>query len=63
MASGGRGDYVVVVMHVGGFNALDIKLVVQREPPTGKAWFHAGNVLPNEEPIDAAVRELFEEPA
>jgi ADP-ribose pyrophosphatase YjhB (NUDIX family) len=38
-----------------------VKLVLQREPRTGKTWFPAGSVLPNEELVDAAVRELHEE--
>jgi 8-oxo-dGTP pyrophosphatase MutT (NUDIX family) len=40
---------------------VDIKLVLQREPRTGKAWFPSGIVLPNEEHVDADVRELFEQ--
>jgi ADP-ribose pyrophosphatase YjhB (NUDIX family) len=39
----------------------DIKLVLQREPRPGKTWFPAGSVTANEEPVDAAVRELHEE--
>jgi ADP-ribose pyrophosphatase YjhB (NUDIX family) len=35
--------------------------VFQREPRSGKTWFPAGSVLPNEEPIDVALRELHEE--
>jgi ADP-ribose pyrophosphatase YjhB (NUDIX family) len=35
--------------------------VLQREPRTGKTWFPAGSVTTNEEPVDAAVRELHEE--
>ena len=38
-----------------------MKLVLQREPRTGKTWFPADSVLPNEEHADAAVRELHEE--
>jgi 8-oxo-dGTP pyrophosphatase MutT (NUDIX family) len=38
-----------------------VKLVLQREPRTGKTWFPAGSVLPNEEPADSVVRELHEE--
>jgi 8-oxo-dGTP pyrophosphatase MutT (NUDIX family) len=40
---------------------IDVKLVLQREPRTGKTWFPAGSVTANEEPVDAAVRELREE--
>jgi ADP-ribose pyrophosphatase YjhB (NUDIX family) len=35
--------------------------VLQREPHTGKIWFPAGTVASNEEPVDAAVRELHKE--
>jgi ADP-ribose pyrophosphatase YjhB (NUDIX family) len=35
--------------------------VLQRKPRSGKAWFPAGNVyLPDEEHVDAVVRDLFE---
>jgi 8-oxo-dGTP pyrophosphatase MutT (NUDIX family) len=51
----------VVVIHVGGTKLSDVKLVLQREPRTGTTWFPASSVLPNEEPIDAAVREIHEE--
>jgi ADP-ribose pyrophosphatase YjhB (NUDIX family) len=61
MASLGPGHYVVLVIHVGGTKPSDLKLVLQREPRSGKAWFPSGSVLPNEEPVDAAVRELHEE--
>jgi 8-oxo-dGTP pyrophosphatase MutT (NUDIX family) len=61
MASLGPGRYVVVVIHVGGTKLSNVKLVLQREPRTGKTWFPAGSVRANEEPIDAAVRELHEE--
>jgi 8-oxo-dGTP pyrophosphatase MutT (NUDIX family) len=61
MASIGSGHYVVVVIHVGGTKLSDVKLVLQREPRTGKTWFPAGSVLPNEEHVDAAIRELHEE--
>jgi 8-oxo-dGTP pyrophosphatase MutT (NUDIX family) len=61
MASVGLGNYVVVVLLVGGSKAFGTKLVLQREPRTRKAWFHAGSFLPNEELLDVAVRELFEE--
>jgi ADP-ribose pyrophosphatase YjhB (NUDIX family) len=60
MASLGPGHYVMLVIHVGGSKSLDLKLVFQREPRSGKTWFHAGSILPNEEPVDAAVRELHE---
>ena len=61
MASLGAGHYVVLVIHVGGTKRSDLKLVFQREPRTGRTWFPAGSVLPNEEPVDAAIRELHEE--
>jgi 8-oxo-dGTP pyrophosphatase MutT (NUDIX family) len=51
----------VVVLHVGGSKAFDIKIVLQREPRTGKTWFSAGSIMLNEEHVDAAVRELFQE--
>jgi ADP-ribose pyrophosphatase YjhB (NUDIX family) len=52
---------VVVVLHVGGTKLSDVKLVLQREPRTGKTWFPAGSVTANEEHVDAPVRELYEE--
>jgi 8-oxo-dGTP pyrophosphatase MutT (NUDIX family) len=55
------GRYVVVVLHVGGTKLSDIKLVLQREPRSGKTWFLAGSVSANEETVDVAVRELHEE--
>jgi 8-oxo-dGTP pyrophosphatase MutT (NUDIX family) len=61
MASLGLGNYVVVILHVGGFRASNIRLVLQREPCTGKTWFPASLISPNKEPFDVAVREFFEE--
>jgi 8-oxo-dGTP pyrophosphatase MutT (NUDIX family) len=61
MASLGPRNYVQVVLLVGGSKAYDIKLVLQREPRTGKTWFLDGSILPNEEHVDAVVRELIEE--
>jgi 8-oxo-dGTP pyrophosphatase MutT (NUDIX family) len=61
MVSVGPGHYVVVVLHVGGSKASDIKLVLQHEPRIGKPWFRADSILPNEEHVDANVRELLEE--
>jgi ADP-ribose pyrophosphatase YjhB (NUDIX family) len=61
MASVGPRRYVVVVLHVGGTKLSDVKLVLQREPCTGKTWFPAGSLIGNEEPVDAAVRDLHEE--
>jgi 8-oxo-dGTP pyrophosphatase MutT (NUDIX family) len=61
VASVGPNNYVVVAVHVGGSKATCIKLVLQREHRTGKTWFLAGSISPNEEHIDGAVRELFEE--
>jgi 8-oxo-dGTP pyrophosphatase MutT (NUDIX family) len=56
MASVGHGRYVVVVLHVGGTKLSNVKLVIQREPRTGKTWFPGGSVTANEERVDAAVR-------
>jgi 8-oxo-dGTP pyrophosphatase MutT (NUDIX family) len=61
MASVGPGHYVVVVLHAGISKASYIKLVLQREPRIGKAWFPPGLILPNEEHVDVVVRELLEE--
>jgi 8-oxo-dGTP pyrophosphatase MutT (NUDIX family) len=61
MAFVGHGRYVVAVLHVGGTKLSDIKLVLQRAPRSGKTWFPAGSITANEEPHDAAVRELLEE--
>jgi ADP-ribose pyrophosphatase YjhB (NUDIX family) len=61
MASVGPGRYVVAVIHVGGTKLSNVKLLLQREPRTGKTWFPAGSVTVNEEPVDAAVRELHDE--
>jgi 8-oxo-dGTP pyrophosphatase MutT (NUDIX family) len=61
MAFVGPGRYVVVVIHVGGTKLSNVKLVLQREPRTGKTWFPAGSVAANEEHVDAALRELHEE--
>jgi 8-oxo-dGTP pyrophosphatase MutT (NUDIX family) len=52
---------VVAILHVGGTKLSDVKLVLQREPRTGKTWFPGGSVTANEEPVDATVRELYEE--
>jgi 8-oxo-dGTP pyrophosphatase MutT (NUDIX family) len=46
---------------IGGSLASDIKLVLRREPRTSKNWFLVGSILPNEEHVDATVRELLEE--
>jgi 8-oxo-dGTP pyrophosphatase MutT (NUDIX family) len=61
MAFVGPGRYVVVVINVGGTKFSNVNLVLQREPRTGTTWFPAGYVAANEEPVDAAVRELHEE--
>jgi hypothetical protein len=42
MAYVGPRRYVVVVLHVGGTKLSNAKLVLQREPRTGKTWFPAG---------------------
>jgi 8-oxo-dGTP pyrophosphatase MutT (NUDIX family) len=57
MAFVGPGHDVVVVLHVGGTKLSGVKLVLQREPRTGKTWFPAGSITTNEEHVDAAVRE------
>jgi hypothetical protein len=44
MASVGRVRYAVVVLHVGGSKFADVKLVLQREPRSGKTWFPAGSI-------------------
>jgi hypothetical protein len=54
MACVGTVNYVVVVLHVGGSKASDIKLVLQREPRTGNIL-----ILPNVELVDVTVRKLF----
>jgi 8-oxo-dGTP pyrophosphatase MutT (NUDIX family) len=51
----------VVVMPIGGSKASNIILVLYREPRSRKTWFLAGSILPNEELVNVAVRELFEE--
>jgi hypothetical protein len=62
MASVGPGNYVVVVLPVGGTKASPcIKLVLQSEPRPDKRWFLAGTVLLDEGPLDAVVRGLIEE--
>jgi hypothetical protein len=57
----GPRHYVMVVLHVGGSKASDIKLVLQRELRSGKIWFRAGSIIPNEEHVHVVVRELHEE--
>jgi 8-oxo-dGTP pyrophosphatase MutT (NUDIX family) len=53
---------VLVVKLVGDSKASDIKqLMLQRDPHNGKTWFPSRSVMPNEEHVDAAVRELFAE--
>jgi hypothetical protein len=61
MASLGPGNYVLVILPVGGLKASDTKLVSQREPRDSKTWFLAGLILPNEAHVDVVVHELFEE--
>jgi ADP-ribose pyrophosphatase YjhB (NUDIX family) len=61
MAFVGLGRYVVVVPHVGGTKFSDVKLVLRREPRSGKTWFHASSIIANEERVDAAARGLHEE--
>jgi hypothetical protein len=60
MASVGYGRYVVVVLHVGGSKLADVKLVLQREPRSGKTWFPSSSISPDEERVDAFVRELHD---
>jgi 8-oxo-dGTP pyrophosphatase MutT (NUDIX family) len=57
IVSVGPSNYVVVVLHVGGSKASNIKLISKRESRTSKTWFPAGSILPNEEHVDAAVRK------
>jgi hypothetical protein len=57
----GSRNYVVFILPIGGNQISNIKVVLQREPRTGKTWFSSRFVLPNKEPVDAAVRELFHE--
>jgi 8-oxo-dGTP pyrophosphatase MutT (NUDIX family) len=57
MASVGHGNYAVVVLIVGGSKASDIKLGLKCEPRNGKTRFPAGSISPDEEHVDAAVRE------
>jgi ADP-ribose pyrophosphatase YjhB (NUDIX family) len=52
---------VAVVLHVGGSKLADVKLVLQREPRSGKTWFPYGLISYDEEHVDGAVRELHEE--
>jgi hypothetical protein len=47
MAYVGLGDYVLIVLHVGGSKASYIKLVLQRKPHTSKTLFLAGFILHN----------------
>jgi ADP-ribose pyrophosphatase YjhB (NUDIX family) len=61
MASVGPSHYVVAVLHIGDSKASNIKLVLQREPRTRTTWISAGSILPNEEHVNAAIRELHEE--
>jgi 8-oxo-dGTP pyrophosphatase MutT (NUDIX family) len=52
----------VFALHVGGPKASNINLVLQREPRASKTWLLAGSILPHEEHVGVAVRELlFEE--
>jgi hypothetical protein len=57
-ASVGLSKNVVDVLHVGGTHASYLKLVLQREPRPGKPRFRVDIVLPNEEQVDEAFREL-----
>jgi 8-oxo-dGTP pyrophosphatase MutT (NUDIX family) len=57
MAFVGPCNYVQVGLHVGGSKASYITLVLQRKPRSK----NPGLILPSEELVDAAVRELFEE--
>jgi ADP-ribose pyrophosphatase YjhB (NUDIX family) len=61
MVSLGSRNYVVFKLPIGGTKISNIKVVLQREPRTGITWFSIRFVLPNKEPVDAAVHELFEE--
>jgi ADP-ribose pyrophosphatase YjhB (NUDIX family) len=61
MAFVGPSRCVVVLLHVSGSKLADGKLVLQREPSSGKPWLPAGSISHDEEPVDAAVRELHED--
>jgi 8-oxo-dGTP pyrophosphatase MutT (NUDIX family) len=61
MTSVGHGRCLVVVLHVGGSKLADVKLVLQREPRSGKTRFPVGSISSQEEHVDAAIRELHEE--
>jgi ADP-ribose pyrophosphatase YjhB (NUDIX family) len=62
MASLGPGNYVLlVILHVGGSKVSYVNLVFKQEPRIRKTWIPTGSILPNEEHVDAAVRELLEE--
>jgi ADP-ribose pyrophosphatase YjhB (NUDIX family) len=50
-----------LLLDLGGYKLADIKLVLQREPSSGKTWFLAGLISSNEELVDVAVHELHEE--
>jgi hypothetical protein len=55
MTSIGPIHYVVVVLHVRGSKASDIKIVLLGEPRSGKIWLYAGSILPNDEHVDVVV--------
>jgi hypothetical protein len=59
MASLWPGDYVVILLTVGGSKASDIKLVLHREPRTSKTLFLVGSTLRDEEHINVVVRKLY----
>jgi hypothetical protein len=59
MAYVGHSNYVVVLLPVGSPNGTDIELVMQRELRTDRICLPPDTVLPSEEPVDAAVRELL----
>jgi 8-oxo-dGTP pyrophosphatase MutT (NUDIX family) len=61
MAYVGPVCYVVIVLHVGGYKLVDVKLVLQRQSRSGKTWFPTSSISLDEEHADAAVRELYEE--
>jgi hypothetical protein len=63
MASVGPGRYVVVVLHVGETKLSEVKLVLKREPRTGKTWFPAGSVTANESLLMLPFESYMRKPA
>jgi 8-oxo-dGTP pyrophosphatase MutT (NUDIX family) len=59
MASFGPGSYVVILVSFGSASAGDIQFVMQREAQSGKVWFPAGGLLPNETHVSSIARVLL----